>query len=135
MQPDGALKYTIKNIASGQTAELPLYIAAGHSREEAALALEEAKSRSFAQWYEEMERYWAEYLENAAPCPGGSEAVVALYERSLLAMKLMADEETGTIVAAPEFDEHYSRCGGYAYSWGRKKRERLTLPKRNIRSI
>jgi oligosaccharide amylase len=31
----------------------------------------------------------------------------------------MADERTGSIIAAPEFDENFSRCGGYAYCWGR----------------
>jgi hypothetical protein len=32
--------------------------------------------------------------------------------------KLMSDEKTGSIIAAPEFDEHFTRCGGYAYAGG-----------------
>ncbi|TFE30794.1 glycoside hydrolase family 15 protein [Cohnella luojiensis] len=119
MKPDGAMKWTFSAIAPGQSVEIPVYIAAGHSRGEALAALSLAKSRSYSEWYAEMESYWKTYLTSAAPCPGGNEAIVALYERSLLAIKLMADEATGTIVAAPEFDEYYSRCGGYAYSWGR----------------
>lgn len=119
MQPDGALKWSFGSVEPGQSVEFPVYIAAGHSRSEALAALTLAKCKPYTEWYNEMESYWAEYLTRAAPCPGGSEAVKALYERSLLAMKLMADEATGTIVAAPEFDEYYSRCGGYAYSWGR----------------
>jgi glucoamylase len=119
MQADGALKWTFAGLEPGQTVVLPVYIAAGHSRDEALQALSLAKSREAADLFCEMEAYWANYLANAAPCPSGDEAISALYERSLLAMKLMADEETGTIVAAPEFDEFHTRCGGYAYSWGR----------------
>lgn len=119
MQPDGALKWTFAGVQPGQSVEFPVYIAAGHSRGEAIEALTKAKSRTQLEWFNEMEAYWANYLANAKPCPGGSEEIKALYERSLLAMKLMADEATGTIVAAPEFDEYFSRCGGYAYSWGR----------------
>ncbi|MCD9025602.1 glycoside hydrolase family 15 protein [Cohnella silvisoli] len=119
MQSDGAMKWTFAGIEPGQSVDFPMYIAAGHSRGEALAALTVAKSRSYAEWYSEMEAYWSKYLADAAPCPSANEAIAALYERSLLAMKLMADESTGTIVAAPEFDEYYSRCGGYAYSWGR----------------
>lgn len=119
MQPDGAMKWVFAAIEPGQSVLLPIYIAAGHFRHEALSALTVAKSRSYEEWFAVMETYWSDYLANAAPCPGGNEQIVALYERSQLAMKLMADEATGTIVAAPEFDEYFSRCGGYAYSWGR----------------
>lgn len=119
MQPDGAMSWTFAEVAPGQSIELTVYIAAGHGRHEALDALATAKARSQSEWYGDMVAYWANYLAAAAPCPTKDEAISALYERSLLAMKLMADEETGTIVAAPEFDEYFSRCGGYAYSWGR----------------
>lgn len=119
MKSDGAMKWTFRAIEPGQSVEFPVYIAAGHSRNDALEALAAAKSRSYQEWFAEMVAYWASYLANTAPCPGGNEAISALYERSKLAMKLMADEATGTIVAAPEFDEFFSRCGGYAYSWGR----------------
>ncbi|WP_235426990.1 glycoside hydrolase family 15 protein [Cohnella kolymensis] len=119
MQPDGALKWTLAGVEPGETVEIPVYIAAGRSREAALKALTLAKSRDSEDWFREMEAYWANYLASAAACPSADEAISALYERSLLAMKLMSDEETGTIVAAPEFDEYHTRCGGYAYSWGR----------------
>ncbi|WEK55445.1 MAG: glycoside hydrolase family 15 protein [Candidatus Cohnella colombiensis] len=119
MQPDGALKWTFTNIAPGQTVEFPIYIAAGDSRESALAALAHAKSRASNEWFDEMVAYWTNFLANATPCPSEDQAIAELYERSQLAMKLMADEQTGTIVAAPEFDEYFSRCGGYAYSWGR----------------
>ncbi len=119
MQPDGALKWSFTAVGPGQSVEFPVFIAAGHSRSEALEALTTAKNKPYTQWYAEMESYWADYLALATPCPGGNGEISALYERSLLAMKLMADEATGTIVAAPEFDEYFSRCGGYAYSWGR----------------
>ncbi|MCL6610009.1 MAG: hypothetical protein K6T66_00565 [Peptococcaceae bacterium] len=42
-----------------------------------------------------------------------------LYNRSLLAIKLMTDRTTGASVAAPEFDSHYLASGGYGYCWPR----------------
>ncbi len=47
----------------------------------------------------------------------GSKAV-SVYKRSLLAFSLLQGPGGG-MVAAPEFDEAFSRCGGYAFCWGR----------------
>lgn len=41
-----------------------------------------------------------------------------LWQRSLVVMRLMADD-TGGIIAAPEFDPNRQWCGGYGYCWGR----------------
>ncbi|WP_123041186.1 glycoside hydrolase family 15 protein [Cohnella candidum] len=119
MQSDGVLEWDLGTLTPGTTVELPIYYAAGMSRGEALDALAEAKSIPAAEWLADTLAYWDRFLANAAPCPGGGEEIRTLYERSLLAMKLMADEKTGTIVAAPEFDEYFTRCGGYGYSWGR----------------
>lgn len=42
-----------------------------------------------------------------------------VFLRSLLALKLLSDRETGAIIAAPEFDREREVCGGYGYTWGR----------------
>ncbi|PWW06176.1 oligosaccharide amylase [Paenibacillus cellulosilyticus] len=119
MQPDGALAWKIQALAPGDAATLPVYIAAGHDRNAAYAALTEAKSKPSAEWVQLTVDYWHRYLEAAAPCPTDRADVKRLYERSQLMFKLMSDEQTGSIVAAPEFDETFSRCGGYAYCWGR----------------
>jgi oligosaccharide amylase len=42
-----------------------------------------------------------------------------MYRRSLLVFSLMADSVHGGLIAAPEFDPFFTRCGGYGYCWGR----------------
>lgn len=119
MAPDGALEWAFTDVQPGETVVVPLYLTAGHSLHEAQAALCTAKSQQVEIWYEKTVQYWDEFLKSARPCPMDESDIRELYERSLLTMKLMADEQTGSIIAAPEFDEYFSRCGGYAYCWGR----------------
>ncbi|XEC94647.1 glycoside hydrolase family 15 protein [Paenibacillus tarimensis] len=118
MAGDGAMSWNIQ-LPPGGSSDITVYIAAGHSREEAGEVLARAKTKGIENWLEATTSYWHSFLAGTVPCPIDNEAVRRLYERSLLTMKLMSDEQTGTVIAAPEFDEHFSRCGGYAYSWGR----------------
>ena len=41
------------------------------------------------------------------------------YHRCLLATDLLVDPDTGSILAAPEFDPAFERSGGYGYCWPR----------------
>lgn len=119
MKSDGAMQWRFSQVAPGATVSMPLYITAGHTRGESAAAMRLAKSKTAEDWTSETAAYWHNYLQQAKPCPIEDSAIAALYERSLLAIKLMADEATGSIIAAPEFDELFTRCGGYAFCWGR----------------
>ena len=49
----------------------------------------------------------------------GIPEVDRLYKRSLLVFSLMTNKRTGALLAAPEVDEQFTRCGRYAYCWGR----------------
>ncbi|WP_084134780.1 glycoside hydrolase family 15 protein [Paenibacillus harenae] len=119
MKPDGAMKWNIDGLAAGESVTIPVYIAAGHNEESALQQLRTAKSKLSSEWVAETARYWSNYLAAAAPCPIDDAEISELYDRSLLMFKLMSDEQTGSIIAAPEFDEHFSRCGGYSFCWGR----------------
>ena len=46
-------------------------------------------------------------------------AVGQLYRRSLLALELLADRNTGSVIAAPELDPEFEHSGGYGFVWGR----------------
>ena len=118
MSPDGALSWELV-IPPGSICELTVYIAAGSSQDEAAAALAQARSLGYVRAYEQTADYWRLYLAKTVPCPVDREDVRRLYERSLLTMKLLSDEQSGAVVAAPECDEHFSRCGGYGFCWGR----------------
>ncbi|MHA7967250.1 glycoside hydrolase family 15 protein [Paenibacillus sp. CAU 1782] len=119
MRGDGALAWQIDELEPGASVTIPIFIAAGHSELEALETLRVAKDKPSEQWAAQTDKYWRGYVEAAAPCPLPEEKIRTLYERSLLMFKLMSDSGSGSIIAAPEFDEHFSRCGGYAFCWGR----------------
>jgi glucoamylase len=119
MTTDGALSWRVEGLAPGESVTIPVYIAAGENREASLAALRKAKSKPSSAWHAETAAYWRDFVRSAAPCPTDDKDIAELYERSVLMFKLMSDEQTGSIVAAPEFDETFSRCGGYSYCWGR----------------
>lgn len=119
MKPDSAMKWNVNELAAGESVTIPVYITAGYNEESVLQEMRTAKSKTSAEWITQTSAYWSEYLAAATPCPIDDPQVSELYERSLLMFKLMSDEETGSIIAAPEFDENFSRCGGYSFCWGR----------------
>lgn len=118
MQPTGAMSWQL-SLAPGETIILPIYVAAAGNEHDAVSVLQDARKQTSELWAEQTNRYWNDYVSAAVPCPVEDAEIKALYERSILMFKLMSDEKTGTIIAAPEFDETFSRCGGYSYCWGR----------------
>jgi glucoamylase len=119
MRPDGALKWRIDELAAGASVTIPVYLTAGHDEESVLQQMRTAKGKPSSVWIAETAAYWNEFLAEAAPCPIPDAEISDLYDRSLLMFKLMSDEQTGSIIAAPEFDENFARCGGYSYCWGR----------------
>jgi GH15 family glucan-1,4-alpha-glucosidase len=61
---------------------------------------------------------WDEHLQAARPVHIERDLAEA-YHRCLLAIDLLADPATGSILAAPEFDPFFERSGGYGYCWPR----------------
>jgi glucoamylase len=134
----GAALWDLGTVAPGEQVELSLYIVLGRRVEAVRELLAAARDAGAGRLLAETRQYWTRYLAQARPLavkghvreqvpalPGipeaaaAPDAVEALYRRSLLVFKLMCDEETGTVIAAPEFDPAYTSSGGYAYCWGR----------------
>ncbi|WP_296979215.1 glycoside hydrolase family 15 protein [Thermobacillus sp. ZCTH02-B1] len=115
----GALAWAFPNVAPGDAVELTLYLAASDRIEPALDKIAELRAATFAGLHDRTAAWWREWLRAARPCPIADDRIRSLYERSLLVMKLMSDELSGAVIAAPEMDESYARSGGYGYCWGR----------------
>jgi glucoamylase len=84
----------------------------------AAVALADGALRTgFDQHAEARRRADASRLASAhAPDDG---EVASLYRRSLLVFDMLADAETGAVIAAPELDPDFVHSGGYGFVWPR----------------
>ena len=75
--------------------------------------------------YNDTKSYWRKYvkahngLNLKEPQNSYEEKVFEIYKRSILLFPLLTNQETGGMIAAPEVDEDFSKCGRYAYCWPR----------------
>ncbi|MCG8499186.1 MAG: glycoside hydrolase family 15 protein, partial [Firmicutes bacterium] len=98
---------------------LCLYLCCGHTKEASTRKVFKMKGYEVDSLIEQTKNDWFRYLERGKRVDTGSSEFDELYRRSLLVFKLMSDEVSGGLLAAPEIDEHFTRCGRYAYCWGR----------------
>ena len=75
--------------------------------------------------YSKTKSYWRKYiklhdgLELKDPENSYEERLQQIYYRSILLFPLLTNYETGGIIASPEIDEGFTKCGRYAYTWPR----------------
>lgn len=75
--------------------------------------------------YTNTKAYWRKYVKThnglnlKEPQNSYEERVFEIYKRSILLFPLLTNAETGGIIASPEVDENFTRCGRYAYCWPR----------------
>jgi glucoamylase len=119
--------WDLGSLAAGESAVLSLFWALGTSIRQVQELLAGARRSGSQLLLDEVRTYWTEWLDQARPLVTGHLAeqrgmpgeIEVLYRRSLLVFKLLSDEVTGAVIAAPEFDPGFTACGGYGYCWGR----------------
>lgn len=79
----------------------------------------------FNKEYSNTKSYWRKYVKNhnglnlKEPQNEYDEKIFDIYKRSILLFPLLANHETGGIIAGAEIDEYFTKCGRYAYCWPR----------------
>ena len=119
MMPDGAVSWDIGVLGRGGRKSLTLYICISHTLKGVRKLIKEAVGSDYWSEYQRTVSYWTGFLGGIRRVNTGNEAIDGLYRRSALVFKLMADENTGGLLASPEIDEEFTKCGRYAYCWGR----------------
>jgi glucoamylase len=94
-----------------------LALAFGKSSREAVARLDAALQQDFDELVSARMHYDAGRLSRAETSQNGE--VGALYRRSLLALELLTDRNSGSVIAAPELDPAFEHSGGYGFVWGR----------------
>ena len=73
----------------------------------------------------ETKSYWRKYVKKHSklnikdPQNEYEEKMFDIYTRSILLFPLLTNEITGGVIAAPEIDEDFTKCGRYCYCWPR----------------
>lgn len=79
----------------------------------------------FKNEYTKTKSYWRRYLKahdglNMQDATNSyEEKIQEIYYRSILLFPLLTNADTGGIIASPEIDEDFTKCGRYAYCWPR----------------
>lgn len=119
MMKDGAMSFNIGKIEPGGKKTFNLFICASHTLKGVKELVRWCRKMNVDEEYEKTRKYWLDFLKNARLIVTGDKNIDNLYKRSILVFKLMSDERTGGLLASAEIDEGFTRCGRYAYCWGR----------------
>ncbi|WP_027622510.1 glycoside hydrolase family 15 protein [Acetivibrio clariflavus] len=119
MMPDGAVSWKIGTLKPGEKKNFNLFLCASHTLKGVKKLNTKCKVLNISEQYEKTKKYWFDFLSKAKQIDTGDADINGLYKRSLLVFKLMSDEQTGGLLASAEMDEGFSKCGRYAYCWGR----------------
>lgn len=119
MSNSAALQWHFGEIRPGEKKEITLYLYAGSTLNEALNGIKSIKKVSFNDLLDLTAEYWRGYIANAKKIEVKNKEILDLYNRTILTFALMSEKDSGGILAAPEIDEEFTRCGRYGYCWGR----------------
>lgn len=127
MSKDTSIAYRIGTIKSGEKKELQICILIDENKNISDIEneIERIKRIDFGKEYINVKSYWRKYVKNhnglklKEPKNSYEEIIYEIYKRSILLFPLLSNPDTGGIIAAPEVDENFVKCGRYAYCWTR----------------
>ncbi|MEZ0537245.1 glycoside hydrolase family 15 protein [Caldicellulosiruptoraceae bacterium PP1] len=96
-----------------------LYITFGNSKDEVIRKINKLRKMGYESIYQDNVTYWEYRFNRLNLNVATDESINSIVKRSAYVFYLLQNRETGGIIAAPEFDEEFSKCGGYGFSWGR----------------
>lgn len=127
MSKDSSVAYQIGTIKPGEKQEIQICILIDENKNISDIEdeIERIKRIDYDKEYLDSKTYWRKYVKNhnglklKEPQNSYEERIFEIYKRSILLFPLLTNPETGAIIASPEIDEEFSKCGRYAYCWPR----------------
>ncbi len=116
MSDDSAILYS-------KVQDITIYIALESELKAVLETTNWCKEQNETLFYGTTKRYWESYLNKYS----GSSVLKGLnkikekeiVERTILMFALLSNPKTGAVLASPDVDEKYERCGRYGYCWPR----------------
>ena len=127
MSKDTSIAYEIGTIKPGEKKELEICIVIDENKNVSDIEdeIERIKRIDFEKEYMNTKSYWRKYVKQhnglklKEPENSYDERISEIYKRSILLFPLLTNVDTGAIIASPEIDENFTKCGRYAYCWPR----------------
>lgn len=127
MSKDSSISYKIGTIKPDDKKVLELCILIDENKNVSEMEeeIERVRRIDLKKEYSNTKSYWRKYVKNhnglnlKEPQNEYDEKIFDIYKRSILLFPLLANHETGGIIAGAEIDEYFTKCGRYAYCWPR----------------
>ncbi len=105
------------------TKEITLYISLESELKKSLAQIENLKKSNEEDLFNATKVYWREYLENRLNFYIGNSKYtnkeIDIIERTILMYALLTNKDTGAVLASPDVDEEFTKCGRYGYCWPR----------------
>jgi len=103
--------------------EISLYISLEKDLKSAFELNDYIKKQNEESLFEKVKTYWREYLDSHLNYYIGdkefSNKEIDIIERTILMYPLLTNKSTGAVLASPDVDEKFTKCGRYGYCWPR----------------
>ena len=127
MSKDSSICYDLGTIKPQEKKNLEICILIDENRNVSAMEdeIDRITKIDLNKEYTSTKAYWRKYvkahngLNLKEPENSYEEKIYEIYKRSILLFPLLTNAETGGIIASPEIDEEFTKCGRYAYCWPR----------------
>ena len=119
MMPSVEIRKELGIIPKGERREFTQFFCFGKSINELRQEIEHLKSMDYSKNLEMNVEFWQNIVRSANRPRVEKKVLIKVYNRSVLLFHLISDSVNGGILASAEVDEGYTRCGRYAYCWGR----------------
>lgn len=127
MSNDSSIAYSLGTIKPQEKKMLEICILIDENKNISSMELEVDRITKIDlnKEYTSTKSYWRKFvkahngLNLKDPENSYEERIYEIYKRSILLFPLLTNQETGGIIASPEIDENFTKCGRYAYCWPR----------------